>query len=599
MANPRGRLRFHGDMGANEMSNEEAGPSKDFIRTIVTEDVAAGKHERIVTRFPPEPSGYLHIGHAKAFCLDFGVAEEFGGHCNLRFDDTNPVKEETEYVTEYVDAIMEDIRWLGFDWGEKALYASDYFERLHDWALKLIRDGNAYVDDLTADEIREGRGTLTGPGTPSPHRDRSVEENLDLFARMRAGEFPNGTHVLRAKIDMASPNLALRDPVMYRIQHAEHHRTGDAWCIYPMYDWAHGQSDAIEGVTHSLCSLEFENNRPLYDWFLDRLELPSRPRQYEFARLNMTHTVMSKRKLRRLVEEGHVDGWDDPRMPTLAALRRRGYTPEAIREFIRRVGVTKSDNVINIALLEHCLREDLNRRAPRYMAVTRPLKVVILNYPEGETEEFEFVNNPEDESAGTRRVPFSREIWIERDDFMEEPVRKFFRLAPGREVRLRYAYLITCEYVVKDPVTGEITELHCSYDPASRGGNAPDGRKVKATLHWVSAAHGRDATVRLYDTLFTREDPEAGDEDFADLVNPESLTVLDGAKVEPALVELAPGVPCQFERLGYFCRDTRDGTPEVPVFNRAVSLRDAWAKVQKQQKQKQQQQKKKTHKKQK
>ncbi|MEN8149091.1 MAG: glutamine--tRNA ligase/YqeY domain fusion protein [Planctomycetota bacterium] len=561
------------------MSNEEASPKKDFIREIVAADLSAGKHERIVTRFPPEPSGYLHIGHAKAFCLDFGIAFEFGGHCNLRFDDTNPMKEETEFV----DSIMEDIRWLGFDWGEKALYASDYFEELHDWAVKLIRDGNAYVDDLSADEIREMRGTLTEPGTPSPHRDRSVEENLDLFARMRAGEFENGTHVLRAKIDMASPNFALRDPVMYRIQHAEHHRTGDAWCIYPMYDWAHGQSDAIEGVTHSLCSLEFENNRPLYDWFLDRLDLPERPRQYEFARLNMTHTVMSKRKLRRLVEEGHVDGWDDPRMPTLAALRRRGYTPEAIREFVSRVGVTKSDNVIDIALLEHCLREDLNRRAPRFMAVTKPLKVVILNYPEGETEEFDFVNNPEDESAGTRKVPFGREVWIERDDFMEEPVRKFFRLAPGREVRLRYAYLITCEHVVKDPATGEITELHCTYDPESRGGNAPDGRKVKATLHWVSAAHARDATVRLYDALFTREDPEAGGEDFVGFVNPDSLTVLPGAKVEPALAGLEAGVPCQFERQGYFCRDTRDGTPEAPVFNRAVSLRDTWAKLQKQQ----------------
>ena len=559
------------------MSTEETGPSRDFIRTIVAEDLATGKTDHVVTRFPPEPSGYLHIGHAKAFGLDFGVAAEFGGHCNLRFDDTNPSKEETEYV----DAIMEDIRWLGFSWGESALYASDYFERLYEWAVKLIRDGKAYVDDLSADEIRATRGTLTEPGTNSPHRDRTVEENLDLFARMRAGEFPNGSHVLRAKIDMASPNLVLRDPVMYRIQHATHHRTGDDWCIYPMYDWAHGQSDAIEGVTHSLCSLEFSNNRPLYDWFLDQLDLPERPRQYEFARLNMSHTVMSKRKLRRLVEEGYVDGWDDPRMPTLSALRRRGYTPESIREFIDRIGVAKSENVINIALLEHCLREDLNRRAARYMAVTKPLKIVILNYPEDKTEEFDFVNNPEDESAGTRRVPFGREIYIERDDFMEDPPRKFFRLAPGREVRLRYAYLVTCEHVVKDPATGEILELHCSHDPASRGGNAPDGRRVKGTLHWVSAAHAADATVRLYDHLFTREDPEAGKGDFTEFVNPESLTALEGAKVEPALAELGAGIPVQFERLGYFCLDGKDSAPGAPVFNRAVSLRDTWARMQK------------------
>jgi len=560
------------------MSNEEAGPSKDFIRTIVADDIESGTRDRVVTRFPPEPSGYLHIGHAKAFGLDFGVAREFGGHCNLRFDDTNPAKEETEYV----EAIMEDIRWLGFDWGENALYASDYFERLHEWAVKLIRDGNAYVDDQSADEIRESRGTLTEPGRNSPHRDRSVEENLDLFARMRAGEFENGRHVLRAKIDMASPSLVLRDPVMYRIQHATHHRTGDDWCIYPMYDWAHGQSDAIEGVTHSLCSLEFDNNRPLYDWFLDHLDLPERPHQYEFARLNMTHTVMSKRKLRRLVEEGHVDGWDDPRMPTLVALRRRGYSPESILDFIDRIGVAKSSNVIDIALLEHCLREDLNRRAPRYMAVTRPLKVVILNYPEGQTDEFDFVNNPEDESAGTRKVPFGREIYIERDDFMEDPPRKFYRLAPGREVRLRYAYLVTCENVVKDPATGEVLELHCSFDPASRGGNAPDGRRVKATLHWVSVAHAKDATIRLYDHLFTREDPEAGEGDFTEYVNPDSLTVFDGAKIEPALADLAPGTSVQFERQGYFCLDGKDSAPGAPVFNRAVSLRDTWAKLQKQ-----------------
>jgi glutaminyl-tRNA synthetase len=551
---------------------------KDFIRAIIAEDVRTGKHDRIVTRFPPEPNGYLHIGHATAFSVNFGVAKEFGGQCNLRFDDTNPVKEEAEFV----DVIKEDIRWVGWDWGEHEYYASDYFEQLYAWAVQLIEAGKAYVDDQTADEIRETRGTLTEPGKESPYRGRSVEENLDLLARMRAGEFPDGARVLRAKIDMASPNLNLRDPVMYRILHTPHHRTGSAWCIYPTYDWAHGQSDSIEKVTHSLCSLEFENHRPLYDWYIENLGIfPSR--QIEFRRLKLTHTVLSKRKLRRLVEDKHVAGWDDPRLPTLRGLRRRGYTPESIRAFTDRIGLTKVSGMVELALLEHCLREDLNKRAPRVMGVLKPLKVVITNYQDGEVEEFDAVNNPEDPSAGTRKVPFSRELWIERDDFMEEPPRKFFRLAPGREVRLRYAYLVTCTGVVKDDA-GEITELHCTYDPATKGGDAPDGRRVKATLHWVSAQHAIDAEVRLYDLLCPEDDPD-GDEDWLEKLNAESRVDLPGCKLEPSLRDAAPGAIHQFERLGYFCVDP-DTKPGHPVFNRAVTLRDAWAKAQKKQQKK-------------
>jgi glutaminyl-tRNA synthetase len=549
-------------------------PSLDFIRTIIRDDVAAGKNDgRVVTRFPPEPNGYLHIGHAKAFCLNFGVAGEFGGVCHLRFDDTNPTREEAHFA----DAIKEDIRWLGWDWGEHEYHASDYFAQLYEWALQLIRAGQAYVDDQSADEIRANRGTLTDAGKESPFRTRSLEENLDLFERMRKGEFPDGARVLRAKIDMASPNLTLRDPVMYRILHATHHRTGDEWCIYPMYDWAHGQSDSIEGVTHSLCSLEFENNRPLYDWFLGKLGV-FHPRQYEFARFNLTHTVMSKRKLLKLVEEGHVEGWGDPRMPTLSGLRRRGYTPAAIRAFVDEIGVAKRENLINIALLEHLLRDDLNRQAPRVMGVLRPLKVVLVNYPEDQEEHFDAVNNPEDPSAGTRKVPFARELFVEREDFREDPPKRFWRLAPGREVRLRYAYLVTCTGVVKDE-SGEIVEVHCTYDPATRGGDAPDGRRVKSTLHWVSARHALDAEVRLYDHLFTEEDPDA-DADWRKHLNPNSLEVLEGCKIEPGLAGAAPGYRCQFERQGYFCVDP-DTTEKRPVFNRTVTLRDTWAKIQK------------------
>jgi len=549
----------------------------DFIRSAVAEDVKSGRFGgRVHTRFPPEPNAYLHIGHAKAIWIDYGVAQDFGGLFNLRFDDTNPTKEEQEYV----DAIIEDVRWLGADWGDRLFYASDYFEQMYQYALDLIRKGKAYVCDLSPDEIREYRGTLTEPGRDSPYRNRSVEENLDLFARMRAGEFPDGSRTLRAKIDMASPNLNLRDPVMYRILHAEHHRQGNAWCIYPMYDWAHGLEDSIEGITHSLCSLEYENHRPLYDWFLDQLGI-YHPRQIEFARLNMTYTVMSKRRLLELVRMGAVRGFDDPRMPTLAGLRRRGYTPEAIREFCRRIGVNKFDSVVDIALLEHCLRQDLNRTARRVMAVLRPLKVVITNYPEGRTEQMDAVNNPEDPAAGTRKVPFSRELYIERDDFMENPPKKFFRLAPGREVRLRYAYFITCAEVVKDPATGQVTELRCTYDPATRGGDAPDGRKVKATIHWVSAPHAVDAEVRLYDHLFTKEDPDDVPEgqDFRANLNPHSLEVLTGCKVEPCLADAPAGSRYQFERLGYFCVDP-DSTAGRPVFNRTVTLRDTWAKIQ-------------------
>ncbi len=554
-------------------------PQLDFIRAIVTKDLADGKHSKVMTRFPPEPNGYLHIGHAKAFALDFGVAEEFGGVCNLRYDDTNPVKEDVEYV----DSIKEDIRWMGFDWGDREYYASDYFEKLYGYAEELIRRGKAYVCDLTSEQIREYRGTLTEPGRNGPDRDRSVEENLDLFRRMRAGEFPDGSRTLRAKIDMAAPNINMRDPVVYRILRAHHHRTGDAWCIYPMYDFTHCLSDMLEGITHSLCSLEFEDHRPLYDWFLDVLETPCHPQQIEFARLNLTYTIMSKRKLRQLVEEGHVSGWNDPRMPTLRGMRRRGFTPEGIRAFLDAVGVAKRDSVVDYAMLEHFLREDLNRRAPRYMAVLKPLRVVLTNYPEGQVEEVDCVNNPEDPSAGTRKVPFSRVLYIEQDDFREDPPKKFFRLAPGREVRLRYAYFITCQEVVKNDA-GEIVELRCTYDPTTRGGNAPDGRKVKSTMHWVSAERAVEAEVRLYDHLFTREDPEDMPEGqtFRDCLNPESLTVLAGCKLEPALVELEPGLTCQFERLGYFCRDNVDGLgAATPVFNRALTLRDTWAKIEK------------------
>jgi glutaminyl-tRNA synthetase len=562
-----------------EVTGDEAagGERMDFIRSAVAEDVKSGRFGgRVHTRFPPEPNAYLHIGHAKAIWIDYGVAQDFGGLFNLRFDDTNPTKEEQEYV----DAIIEDVRWLGADWGDRLFYASDYFEQMYQYALDLIRKGKAYVCDLSPDEIREYRGTLTEPGRDSPYRNRSVEENLDLFARMRAGEFPDGSRTLRAKIDMASPNLNLRDPVMYRILRAEHHRQGNAWCIYPMYDWAHGLEDSIEGITHSLCSLEYENHRPLYDWFLDQLGI-YHPRQIEFARLNMTYTVMSKRRLLELVRMGAVRGFDDPRMPTLAGLRRRGYTPEAIREFCRRIGVNKFDSVVDIALLEHCLRQDLNRTARRVMAVLRPLKVVITNYPEGRTEQMDAVNNPEDPAAGTRKVPFSRELYIERDDFMENPPKKFFRLAPGREVRLRYAYFITCAEVVKDPATGQVTELRCTYDPATRGGDAPDGRKVKATIHWVSAPHAVDAEVRLYDHLFTKEDPDDVPEgqDFRANLNPHSLEVLTGCKVEPCLADAPAGSRYQFERLGYFCVDP-DSTAGRPVFNRTVTLRDTWAKIQ-------------------
>ncbi|MBT5299924.1 MAG: glutamine--tRNA ligase/YqeY domain fusion protein [Rhodospirillaceae bacterium] len=557
-------------------TNENTAPEQpgDFIRDVISTDVAAGRTD-VVTRFPPEPNGYLHIGHAKSICLNFGVAEEFGGRCHLRFDDTNPAKEEQEFI----DAIQADVRWLGFDWGDHLYFASDNFERLYEWAEHLISEGNAYVDDLSADEIREYRGTLTEPGRNSPHRDRTPDENLDLFRRMRAGEFDDGGRVLRAKIDMASGNINLRDPVLYRILRAPHPRTGDAWCIYPTYDFAHGQSDAIEGVTHSLCTLEFEDHRPLYDWLVENLPTPATPRQYEFARLNLTYSMLSKRRLTALVNDGHVDGWNDPRMPTLAGLRRRGLPPEALRDFAGRIGVTKSDSVVEMALLDHCVREYLNKHALRRMAVLDPLKVVIENYPEGETDELDAVNNPEDESAGKRVVPFSRELWVEREDFMEDPPKKFFRLGPGREVRLRYAFFITCTDVIKD-AAGNITELRCTYDPETRGGNAPDGRKVKATLHWVSVAHAIPAEVRLYDHLFTRTDPGA-EGDMADDINPQSLTVQADCQLEPALADVAAGETIQFERLGYFCADP-DATPDRLVFNRTIGLRDAWAKMQKQ-----------------
>jgi glutaminyl-tRNA synthetase len=550
-----------------------------FIREIIAEDVQRGKYGgRVHTRFPPEPNGYLHIGHAKSICLNFGIAAEFGGLCNLRFDDTNPTKEDVEYV----ESIKADVRWLGFDWDDRLFYASDYFEQLYRYAVQLIKAGKAYVDSLSAEEIRATRGTATGAGQESPYRNRSVEENLDLFARMRAGEFEEGAHVLRAKIDMASPNVLMRDPVMYRILHASHHRTGDTWCIYPMYDYAHCVSDSLEGITHSLCTLEFEDHRPLYDWFLDALGI-YHPQQIEFARLNMSYTVMSKRKLLTLVERGHVTGWDDPRMPTLSGLRRLGYTPEAIRNFCERIGVAKRNSLVDLGLLEYYLREDLNRHAPRVMAVLRPLRVVIVNYPEDQVEELAAVNNPEDPGMGTRKVPFSRVLYIERDDFREDPPKQFFRLAPGREVRLRYAYFITCVEVVKDERTGEVVELHCTYDPATRGGDAPDGRKVKATLHWVSAAHALEAEVRLYDHLFASADPSADEEgvDFTAHLNPQSLEVLRSARVEPSLAGAAPGGRYQFERLGYFCVDAVDSVPGALIFNRTATLRDTWAKIEK------------------
>ena len=556
---------------------ESASAPTNFIRDMFIEDVRTKKFgdATIQTRFPPEPNGYLHIGHAKAICLDFGLADEFGGKTNLRFDDTNPEKEETEYV----DSIMEDVRWLGFEW-DGLYYASDYFDQLYEWALQLIRTGKAYVDDLTAEQVREYRGNLTEPGKDSPYRNRSIEENLDLFQRMRAGEFPDGSRTLRAKIDMASPNLNMRDPVMYRIVHAEHHRTGDKWCIYPMYDYAHGQSDSIERVTHSMCTLEFEDHRPLYNWFIQQLGIfPSQ--QTEFDRLNLTYTLLSKRRLLQLVQEGRVKAWDDPRMPTLSGIRRRGYTPEALRNFCAAVGVSKTSGKTELAMLEHFVREDLNKRAPRAMTVLRPLKVVIDNYPENQVEEIELVNNPEDPAAGTRKVPFSRALYIEQDDFRETPPKQYFRLSPGREVRLRGGYFITCTSVVKDG-KGEVVEVHCTYDPATRGGNAPDGRKVKATIHWVSASHAAGAEVRLYDNLFTKENPNEIEEgqDFTANLNPHSLQVLTGCKLEPSLANAAAGSRYQFERLGYFCVDP-DSSPGKPVFNRTVALKDTWAKIEK------------------
>ena len=551
----------------------EAPKRKHFIEDIVEEDLRTGKYEgRVHTRFPPEPNGYLHIGHAKSICLNFGLAKEYKGLCNLRFDDTNPTKEESEYV----ESIQEDVRWLGFDWDDRLYYASDYFGKLYEYALRLIRKGKAYVCDLTADQIREYRGTLTEPGKDSPYRTRSVEENVDLFERMRKGEFPDGSRSLRAKIDMASPNLNMRDPVMYRILRATHHRTGDAWCVYPTYDWAHGQSDSIEGITHSVCTLEFADHRPLYEWFLKELEI-YRPQQIEFARLNLNYTVMSKRKLLQLVDEGHVGGWDDPRMPTISGLRRRGYTPESIRMFAERIGVARSESTVDVAMLEDCIRDDLNKRAPRVMAVLRPLKLVIDNYPEGTTEELPAVNNPEDEAMGSRPVAFSRTLYIEQDDFREDPPKKYFRLSPGKEVRLRYAYIIKCTGVVKN-AAGEITEVHCTYDPETKSGSAQSGRKVKGTIHWVSADHATEASVRLYDRLFT--DPDPGGDNWKESLNPDSLVVLSGCKVEPGLVAAKPRDGFQFERLGYFCVD-KESAPDNLVFNRTVTLRDTWAKIQK------------------
>jgi glutaminyl-tRNA synthetase len=572
---------FDGEFGNNRKGVEmtEAAAPSNFIRAIIEEDLKANKNDgRVHTRFPPEPNGYLHIGHAKSICLNFGLAAEFGGLCNLRFDDTNPTKEEVEYV----ESIKADVKWLGFDWQEREYYASDYFQQLYEYAVQLVRDGKAYVCDLSAEKIREYRGTLTEPGRNSPYRNRSIEENIDLFSRMRAGEFPDGSRTLRAKIDMASGNLNMRDPVMYRILRSSHHRTGDVWCIYPMYDFAHCVSDSVEGITHSLCTLEFEDHRPLYDWFLDELKVDCHPQQIEFARLNLSHTILSKRKLIQLVLERHVSGWDDPRMPTLAGIRRRGYTPEAIRNFCDRIGVAKRDSMVDIGLLEFCVREDLNRYVPRVMTVLRPLRIVIDNYPEDTVEELDAVNNPEDPAMGTRKVPFSRVLYIEREDFREDPPKGFYRLSPGREVRLRYAYFITCNGVVKDE-KGEVVELHCMYDPKTRGGDSPDGRKVKATLHWVSASHSTDVEVRLYDHLFTRANP-AEEEDFKTVINPNSLETLTACKAEPALAGAAPGSIFQFERLGYFCVDP-DSDGRKQVFNRTATLRDTWAKIEKAQKQ--------------
>ena len=564
------------DAKAENIVAEEAAPSH-FIRNIITEDLKRGKNQgRVHTRFPPEPNGYLHIGHAKSICLNFGLANEFGGLCNLRFDDTNPSKEDVEYV----ESIKADVRWLGFDWDNREFYASDYFDQLYEFAIQLIRSGSAYVCDLSADEIREYRGTLTEPGRNSPYRERSMEENLDLFSRMRSGEFPDGSRTLRGKIDMSSPNLNMRDPVMYRILRATHHRTGDKWCIYPTYDFAHGQSDSIEGITHSLCTLEFEDHRPLYDWFLERLNI-HHPQQIEFARLNLTYTALSKRKLLQLVQQKYVTGWDDPRMPTLAGIRRRGYTPEAIRAFCERIGVAKRNSTVDIAMLEHAVREDLNKRAPRVMAVLRPIRVVIENYPEGKTEELEAVNNPEDPAMGTRTIPFSRVLYIDQDDFREEPPKGFFRLSPGREVRLRYAYIIKCVEVVKDPRTGSITELRCTYDPETKSGSSQSKRKVKATIHWVSADHAIQAEVRLYEHLFTKEDPDDVPEgtDWLANINPNSIETLTACRLEPALANAKIGEIYQFERLGYFCVDTMDSSPGALVFNRTVTLRDSWAKI--------------------
>lgn len=562
------------------MTANDSAPSAHFIKKIIEDDLETNKYDgRVMTRFPPEPNGYLHIGHAKSICLNFGLAEEYGGHCNLRFDDTNPTKEEVEYV----ESIKEDVRWLGFDWDDRLYYASDYFEQLYQYAVQLIKHNKAYVDSLSAKEIKEYRGTLTEPGKESPHRNRPVEENLDLFERMRAGEFEDGAYVLRAKIDMASGNLNMRDPVMYRILHAEHHRTGDKWCLYPMYDWAHGLSDSIEGITHSICTLEFEDHRPLYDWFLEQLKL-YQPQQIEFARLNLTHTVMSKRKLLRLVQDNHVGGWDDPRMPTISGLRRRGYTPESIREFCERIGVAKKDSVVDIKLLEYCIREDLNKCAPRVLGVLRPLRLVIENYPEDQVEELEAINNPEDPSMGTRMVPFSRVLYIEREDFREDAPKKWFRLAPGREVRLRYGYYVTCVDVVKDDKSGEVLELRCTYDPETRGGWSSDGRKVRGTLHWVSAAHAIDAEVRLYDHLFLKSNPEEVTDgvDFQSNINPNSLDILESCKLEPSLAQATPGSRFQFERLGYFSVDPHSSEEKL-VFNRTVTLRDTWAKIERKQ----------------
>ena len=565
-----------------ENTKEKGKNLKDFIRTIIDKDLEEGKNQgRVHTRFPPEPNGYLHIGHAKSICLNFGLAAEYGGLCNLRFDDTNPIKEEQEYV----ESIMEDIRWLGFGWEDRLFYASDYFDKLFEYAVELIKRAKAYVCDLNADEIRNYRGTLTEPGKDSPYRNRSVEENLDLFERMREGEFPDGSRTLRAKIDMSSPNLNMRDPVMYRILRATHHRTGDGWCIYPTYDWAHGQSDSIEGISHSICTLEFEDHRPLYDWFLDQLGV-HHPQQIEFARLNLSYTMMSKRKLLQLVEEETVTGWDDPRMPTISGLRRRGYTPESIRDFCDRIGLAKRESMVDIALLEHCLREDLNKRAPRVMAVLQPLRVIIDNYPEGKVEMLDAENNPEDPSMGTRKIPFSRELYIEHEDFREDPPKKFFRLSPGREVRLKHAYYIKCEKVVKDQETGEIVEIHCSYDPETRGGWSKDGRMVRGTLHWVSVPHSVEVEVRLYDHLFTKEDPAEGEEgvDWRSYLNPKSLEILTSCRIEPSLAETKPGDWFQFLRKGYFCLDSVDSSTEKHVFNRTATLRDTWAKIEKTQK---------------